>query len=239
MSEVIYLEGQVPLHSSGQRLDLCAAELFPDYSREKLKDWIKSGKLTLNGRTVKPNVKVLGGEQLLIEAELEVQGDWLPQDVPFEVIHEDSSILVVNKPTNLVVHPAAGNYEGTLMNGLLFRYPELANIPRAGIVHRLDKDTTGLMVVARTLSAQAHLVDQLQSRSVFRQYSAVCFGLPPAEGEVDAPIGRDPGNRKKMAVVKSGGKEARTHYRVEEFLGEFALLSLKLETGRTLSLIHI
>lgn len=217
---------------AGLRLDMVAAEMFPDYSRARLQAWIKSGELTLNQRTVKPNTKVVGGESLHLNAEPEAQGEWQAEAMALAVVYEDESLLVVNKPADLVVHPAAGNYEGTLLNGLLHHCPALQQIPRAGIVHRLDKDTTGLMVVAKTLKAQAALVAQLQARTVSREYVALVIGMPPGLGEVEAAIGRDPNNRKKMAVV-AAGKEAVTHYRVIAQLGPLAWLALRLKTGRT------
>lgn len=233
MTQSLSLQAQIPISASGQRLDQTCAELFPDYSRERLKEWIKNGQITLEGKKVKPNAKVCGGEKLVLEAELEPQGEWIAEDLDFEVVYEDEDIIVVNKPADLVVHPAAGNYQGTLLNGLIHRYPELIEVPRAGIVHRLDKDTTGLMVVARNLSSQAKLVEQLQARTVSRQYVAICLGAPPVEGKVDKTIGRDPNHRKRMAVVRSGGKEAITHFQLAERLGAYSLINLKLETGRT------
>ena len=233
MTEKIRLESEVPHTMSGWRLDQAAAELFGDYSRSRLQLWIKDGALTVDGETRKTRDKLFGGESLVLLTEHEEQGDWLPEEMDLDVVYEDEHILVINKPTDLVVHPAAGNYTGTLLNGLLHYIPDLINIPRAGIVHRLDKDTTGLMVVAKTLIAHTDLVGQLQERSVSRQYEAVVQGVMTGGGKVDAPIGRHPTQRKKMAVVSSGGKQAITHYRV---LGRFAThthVLLKLETGRT------
>jgi len=222
----------VPPESIGQRLDAAAAQLFPDYSRGRLQQWIKSGQLLIDGAIGQPKQKLRGGEQLTIDAELEEQGDWLPEAMALDVVFEDSAIIVINKPTGLVVHPAAGNRTGTLLNGLLHRYPELAQVPRAGIVHRLDKDTTGLMVVARTLPAQASLVAQLQARSVSRQYEAVVVGEPTGGGTVNEPIGRHPKQRKLMAVV-GNGKPAITHYSVIKRYAGYSHLAVKLETGRT------
>ncbi|WP_370977754.1 23S rRNA pseudouridine(1911/1915/1917) synthase RluD [Agaribacterium sp. ZY112] len=218
---------------AGSRLDAVAATMFPEYSRSRLKDWIKSGALRIDGRTVKPNTKLAGGEHLELDAELEQDASFEPEDIALDIVYEDDEIIVLNKPVGLVVHPAAGNWSGTLLNGLLFHCPELANIPRAGIVHRLDKDTSGLMVVAKTLNAQLSLIDQLQQRSVSRTYWAIVRGEPDKKGIIDAPIGRHPTQRVKMAVVKGTGKEARTHYRVTHKLSGFALVELKLETGRT------
>jgi len=233
MSSEIQLSARVPIEKSGNRFDVVAAEMFPDYSRSRIKKWIKEGDLALNGHTAKPNFTLSGGEMLTLNARTESEGAWLVEDISLDVVHEDDTIIVLNKPAGLVVHPAAGNWQGTLLNGLLFRYPELGDIPRAGIVHRLDKETSGLMVVARTLKAQHHLVSQLQDKSVNRCYRALVRGVCPSSGVIDAAIGRHPTARTKMAVVKSGGKEARTHYtRVEAFDG-FSLVELQLETGRT------
>lgn len=222
--------------AKGMRLDAVAATLFPDYSRGQLQSWIKAGELTVNGVGKKPNTKLTGGELLELNAQLQDVNDWQAEDIAIDVVFEDDHILVVNKPAGMVVHPAAGNYTGTLLNGLLFHYPDAKHIPRAGIVHRLDKDTTGLMVVAKTLQAQNHLVQQLQSRTVSRRYSAVVTGTLLSGGTVDAPIGRDTKHRTKMAVLDSEsdhGKEAITHYDVEKRFKHFTWVNLKLETGRT------
>lgn len=223
----------VPEEMMGSRLDFTATELFPGYSRSRIQSWIKSGDLTVNGSTAKPKDKMLGGEQLKLIAEMEEQGDWEPEEIPLDIVYEDDHILVINKPVNLVVHPAAGNRSGTLLNGLLFHCPDLINVPRAGIVHRLDKDTTGLMVVAKTLEAHADLVAQLQERTVGREYEAVVAGVMTGGGKVEAPIGRHPRQRQKMAVVDFGGKEAITHYRVIKRYANHTHVRLKLETGRT------
>jgi 23S rRNA pseudouridine1911/1915/1917 synthase len=233
MKHQISEEVRVPLSASGQRLDQVAAQLFPDYSRAKLQEWIKSAHLLVDGRSVKTNAKLIGGESIRLDIELPDEGEWESEAMDLDVVFEDDDILVIDKPAGLVVHPAAGNYQGTLLNGLLHAYPSLRALPRAGIVHRLDKDTTGLMVIAKTLPAQTHLVEQMQARSVSRKYVAFVVGVCPAEGTVDAPIGRDPKDRKKMAVVRSGGKEAVTHYRRLGRFGPFSLLRLRLETGRT------
>lgn len=233
MSEAVEYEASVPVTLMGSRLDFAAAELFPEFSRSRLQAWIKSGDLTVNGGAAKPKDKMLGGEQLRLVAEQEEQGDWQAEEIPLDIVYEDDDILVVNKPQNLVVHPAAGNATGTLLNGLLFHCPELINIPRAGIVHRLDKDTTGLMVVAKTLQAHADLVEQLQERSVSREYEAVVTGVMTGGGMVEANIGRHPKQRQKMAVLDFGGKEAITHYRVLKRYRNHTHIRLKLETGRT------
>lgn len=223
----------VPEHCSGQRLDQVAAELFGAYSRSKLQSWIKSGELTVNGEKAKTRDKMLGGEVLELEAELQEQGSWEPEDIALDIVYEDESILVLNKPTGLVVHPAAGNHTGTLLNALLHHCPGLINIPRAGIVHRLDKDTTGLMVVAKTLEAHTDLVAQLQDRSVSREYEAIAQGVMTGGGRVEGNIGRHPRQRTKMAVLQFGGKEAITHYRLIRRFTSYTHIRLKLETGRT------
>ncbi|WP_323847387.1 23S rRNA pseudouridine(1911/1915/1917) synthase RluD [Microbulbifer magnicolonia] len=233
MNDHLELDIQVPAHLAGHRLDQAAAELIPDYSRARLQSWIKGGQLTVNGAAARPKDKLFGGEQLRLRAELEPQGEWLAQALDLEIVYEDESLLVINKPAGLVVHPAAGNPDNTLLNGLLHHCPDLAKIPRAGIVHRLDKDTSGLMVVAKTLPAQADLVDQLKERSVSREYDALVQGRITAGGTVDAPMGRHRQNRLKMAVLDFGGKEAITHYRVQERFRAHTLLRCKLETGRT------
>lgn len=222
-----------PVSAIGQRFDVVAADLFPNYSRVQLKNWIKSGALTLDGQGAKPNTRLVGGERVELYTKPESDGEWQPEAMDLNVAYEDAEILVINKPAGLVVHPAAGNSDGTLVNGLLHRLPELQQMPRAGIVHRLDKDTTGLMVVAKTLTAQNHLVTQLQARSVSREYLAVVHGRCPLQGEIEAAIGRDPRNRKKMAVVEEGGKEARTRFQVVQRLGDCSVVQLQLDTGRT------
>lgn len=219
---------------TGCRFDQAAAELFPDFSRSRLQQWIKSGELTANGKTLKAKAKLLGGEQLQIQATLEEEGDWLPENIPLSVIYQDDDIIVLDKPADFVVHPAAGNWSGTVLNALLYHFPELSMVPRAGIVHRLDKDTSGLMVVARSLESQTRLVQQMQERSVKREYRAVLHGDLTQNGIVDAPIGRHPTQRVKMAVVsEAAGKEAVTHYSVRNHYEGFTFVDLRLETGRT------
>lgn len=223
----------VPADLFGSRLDQAAATLFPEYSRGRLQTWIKCGALTVDGRHAKAKQKLVGGERLMLTVEAEPQGDWLAEDLPLNIVFEDEHLLVVNKPASLVVHPAAGNASGTLLNALLHHQPELVNLPRGGIVHRLDKDTTGLMVVAKTLQSHQSLVEQLQARSVGRQYEAVALGRIMRGGTVDAPVGRHPQQRKKMAVLSRGGKPAVTHYEVKKRFSNHSYLQLKLETGRT------
>ena len=233
MKQQISQQNRISLDLCGQRLDQVAVILFPQFSRARLQEWIKAGQITLAGRPAKPNTKVAGGEMVQLEVELRDAGDWEAEDLTLAPVYEDEDLLVINKPANLVVHPAAGNEEGTLLNGLLHYLPDLQQMPRAGIVHRLDKDTTGLMVVAKNLQAQTHLVRQLQARSVTRQYVAVVVGPVPPHGQVEAPLGRDPFNRIKMAVVKQGGKEALTHFNRLARLGPMSLVRVKLATGRT------
>ncbi len=232
MAENISLKATIPEVLHGQRLDQALAELFPDYSRSRLQKWLKNGQITLNGQHARAREKVYGGEEVRVQATIEEEGDWQAEAIPLDVVFEDEHILVINKPAGLVVHPAAGNRSGTMLNALLHHAPELAQVPRAGIVHRLDKDTTGLLVVARSLPAQKYLVEQLQARAFLREYLAIANGVPVGGGSVDAPIGRHPVQRKRMAVVESG-KPALTHYRIRERFRHHSLLSLRLETGRT------
>ena len=214
------------------RLDQALAELLPAYSRSRLQQWLKAGQLRVNGQTWRPRDPVGGGETVSGELALETQTVALAQDIPLNIRYQDADLLVIDKPVGLVAHPAAGNRDGTLVNALLHHCPELATLPRAGLVHRLDKDTTGLLVVARSLRAHTALVEQLQARRIERDYLAVVNGVPVAGGRVDAPVGRHPVDRQRMAVTP-GGKPAVTHYRVLRRFRAHALLRVKLETGRT------
>lgn len=232
MAESISLQATVPFELGGSRFDQIAAELFPDYSRSRLQSWIKDGVLTVDGNTRKPKEKLFGGEVLAAQTTVENSDEWVAQDIALDIVYEDEDILVINKPAGLVVHPAAGHQTGTLLNALLHHCPDMAHLPRAGIVHRLDKDTTGLMVVAKTLIAQASLVEQLQDRSMGREYEAVSVGVMTGGGKVDAPIGRHHKDRKRMAVTDSG-KPAVTHYRVLDRFRGHTHIRCKLETGRT------
>lgn len=229
------LHAQIPQDKLGWRLDAVLAEIFSDFSRNRLQDWVKAGQVTLDGQLVtKPNSKVLGGEQVALQAVIEDEIEYIAQAIPLEVVYEDAAILVLNKPAGLVVHPGAGNPDGTLLNALLFHYPELRSVPRAGIVHRLDKETTGLMVVAKTVPAQTHLVEQLQRHEVERVYDAIVVGRVISGGKVDQPIGRHPTDRKRMSVIRTGGgKPAVSHYRVLERFREHTHVRVQLETGRT------
>ncbi|HCF2459220.1 TPA: 23S rRNA pseudouridine(1911/1915/1917) synthase RluD [Pseudomonas aeruginosa] len=232
MSDMIQRAAEVPFELGGQRLDQIAAQLFPEHSRSRLAGWIKDGRLTVDGAVLRPRDIVHSGAQLVLEAEQEAQGEWLAQDIELEIVYEDEHILVIDKPAGLVVHPAAGHQDGTLLNALLYHVPDIANVPRAGIVHRLDKDTTGLMVVAKTLEAHTKLVAQLQARSVSRIYEAIVIGVITSGGTIDAPIGRHGVQRQKMAVVDAG-KVAVSHYRVLERFRAHTHTRIKLETGRT------
>ena len=232
MPETEQYTAEIPLELSGLRLDQALAELFPDFSRSKLQSWIKEGHVLLDGEAQNPKRKVLGGEQVLLQAEIELETDCEPEDIPLDIVYEDESLLIVNKPAGLVVHPAAGHREGTLQNALLHHAPSLAGIARSGIVHRIDKDTSGLLMVAKTLKAHKSLVDQLQARDIDREYLALAQGYLTAGGTVDEPIGRHSTDRKRFAV-REDGKPSVTHYRIEERLPGHTLLRVKLETGRT------
>jgi 23S rRNA pseudouridine1911/1915/1917 synthase len=232
MSRLIQLERRAGPEQAGLRLDQAAAELFPDYSRARLQLWIRQGSLTVDGQAGRPAQRLAGGELLRLQAEPEPDQDVVAQALPLEVIHADAHLLVLNKAAGMVVHPAAGNPDGTLQNALLHHDPELAEVPRAGIVHRLDKDTSGVMVVARSLKAHASLVRQLQDRSMSRVYETVVHGLAARSGTVDAPIGRHPRDRQRMAVVERG-KAAVSHYRTLRHFRHFSHLEVSLESGRT------
>lgn len=223
----------VPAECGGLRFDAALARMLPEHSRSRLQGWMKEGLITLDGAAADPKRKVWGGEQVAIsEVSAPQEQAWQPEDIPLDVVHEDDAIIVINKPVGLVVHPGSGNWSGTLLNALLYRFPQVADVPRAGIVHRLDKDTSGLLVVAKTLQAQTALVRQLQARTVRRHYYALVAGQVLQDGLVDAPIGRHASQRTKMAVV-GGGREARTHYVIRERFTRCTLLECRLETGRT------
>jgi 23S rRNA pseudouridine1911/1915/1917 synthase len=228
----IQAQFDVPLEESGSRIDQVLARLMPDYSRARLTQWLTEGQILIDGAARKPKNKVLGGEKIVVNAELEPQIDWSAENIPLDLVHVDHDLIIVNKPAGLVVHPGHGNPSGTLVNALLSQFPELEEIPRAGIVHRLDKETSGVLAVARSLKAQANLVKQLKDRSMSRQYVALVYGHPNKEGTIDAPMDRHRLQRTKMAVVYSG-KPAVTHYRVTETTAHCAWVQVKLESGRT------
>ncbi|QYJ74394.1 MULTISPECIES: 23S rRNA pseudouridine(1911/1915/1917) synthase RluD [Shewanella] len=233
MTQEINLKSEISATQTGLRLDQAIAELFPDYSRTRLKEWILGGNVYVDGVVVtKPREKVLESQVIEIEATLEEEVAAEAQAIDLDIVYEDDHILVINKQAGLVVHPGAGNADGTLMNALLHHCPEIEHVPRAGIIHRLDKDTTGLMVVAKTVEAQTHLVAALQARDITREYEAIVLGTMTAGGTVDAPIGRHPTKRTHMAVHHSG-RPSVTHYRVAEKFRAHTRLRLRLETGRT------
>lgn len=227
------MSATVPAELGGLRYDQALARLFPQYSRNRLQAWLKSGHITLDGERVEARRPVTGGERVvLVPPPIPTAASPQAQRMPLKIVHEDRDILVIDKPAGLVVHPGAGQPDRTLLNALLAHAPQLAAVPRAGIVHRLDKDTSGLLVVAKSVEAQADLVKQLAERSVRRVYLAVVQGDPPASGIIDAPIGRDPRSRVRMAV-QHRGKPARTAFRVVERFGHAALVECRLESGRT------
>ena len=226
-------ELRIPLASAGARLDVALQQLLPEYSRARIQSWIRDGRVEVDGRVVQPKYIVAGDETVRLATEPRpAELAFAPEAIEIEIVFEDDSLIVINKPAGLVVHPGNGNWRGTLLNALLHHAPALAEIPRAGIVHRLDKDTSGLLVVAKTLTTQTDLVRQLQARTVHRQYIAVVHGVPAADGEVAAPIGRHPTQRTKMAVVASG-RAARTYFAVAERFARHSVLRCTLETGRT------
>jgi 23S rRNA pseudouridine1911/1915/1917 synthase len=223
----------IPMSMGGQRLDVALQQLLPEHSRSRLQAWIKAGLVTLNGEVTTAKTKMWGGEQITINPPHNAQENaFKPENISLNIVFEDDSILVINKPAGLVVHPAAGNWSGTLLNALLHHAPQLTDIPRAGIVHRLDKDTSGLLVVAKTLEAQTSLVRQLQARTVKREYRAIVWGQLWRNGTINQPIGRHSHARTKMAISRTG-KPAVTHYEVLERFGVHTYLRCQLETGRT------
>lgn len=232
----VHAEHTVTTEEAGQRIDKLAAELFSDHSRAQLQEWLKSGNLTINGSVEKPKYRVKAGDNLLLEAKLEQHGNDQPEDIALDIVYEDESVLVVNKPVGMVVHPGAGNWTGTLVNGLLFHYPNQAHLPRAGLVHRIDKNTSGLLVIGKTKAAQLELQEQLKDKTVYRHYQCIVAGDAPSltrQRTIDAPIGRHRTQRTKMTVT-SVGKPAVTHIMNITPLNEnYSLLDVQLETGRT------
>jgi len=227
------LELMAPVDCAGMRLDQVLSRLLPEYSRSRLQNWVDAGSVLVDGKTSESKAKLWGGERLRVTPRADpATAAYAAENFGLPIVFEDATLLVIDKPAGLVVHPGSGNWSGTMLNALLAHAPELEQVPRAGIVHRLDKDTSGLLVVAKTLTAQTDLVRQLQARSVSREYLALAAGHVKADGEVDAPIGRHPVQRTRMAVVP-GGKPARTHYRVREAFADATLLECKLDTGRT------
>ena len=231
-AQTLELSLTIPLEQAGQRLDQALAALLPDYSRSRLKTWIESGEVRVDGATMRPRDKVFGGETVLLKAVLPEETRAAPQDIPLVLVHEDKHVFVVDKPAGLVVHPGAGNPDRTLQNALLALDPKLARLPRAGIVHRLDKDTSGLLIVARTLKAHTALVRMLEAREIHREYEAICRGVMTAGGTIEAPIDRHPTDRVRMAI-RDGGRDAVTHYRVIRRFRAHTHVRVQLETGRT------
>ena len=228
------MSASVPMDAAGRRLDQALAGMFPEFSRSRLTAWIKAGDVRVDGEIALPRQIVRGGEKVVLRAELAPEVAMAPEAIALDIRYEDADVIVVNKPAGLTVHPGAGQPSGTLQNALLHHDPELAKIPRAGIVHRLDKDTSGVMVVARSLRAHTALVEQLQARDMHRQYVAIVYGSMIAGGSVDAPIGRHPRDRLRQAIVEEpAGKRAVTHYRVRERFRAHTLVECRLETGRT------
>jgi 23S rRNA pseudouridine1911/1915/1917 synthase len=224
----------IPQSLAGSRLDQALPKLLPDYSRSRLQGWIKDQHVRVDGEAAIAKQKVWGGEK--IEVQPQASPDdmaFTPEDIPLDIVFEDEHILVINKPAGMVVHPAAGNWQGTLLNALLHHVPQVKDLPRAGIVHRLDKETSGLLVVAKTIAAQTSLVRQLQARTVKREYRAIVWGEVWQNGKVETQIGRDPRSRTRMAVTRVGGKPAITHYEVLERFAVHTYLRCRLETGRT------
>jgi len=233
MTNTLTLTGIIPDDCAGIRLDQALAQLFSDYSRGQITKWIKAGYVLIDGKILRPKDSVIWGEQVEINAQIEaVDEKWQAEAIQLDIIHEDQDILIINKPAGMVVHPGAGNHQGTLVNALLHHSPPLEGVPRAGIVHRIDKGTTGLLMIAKTLQAHNSLVSQLQARTVQREYQAIAMGVMTAGGTVDKPIGRHHTERKRMAITNTG-KPAITHYRVEQRFRAHTHIRCKLETGRT------
>lgn len=231
-SKKSHLTLTIPENHANERLDQALAKLLPAYSRTQIKEWIDNGLVQLNGQPVKAKLRLRGGEVIEVEVSERLQPSWEAQDIPLNIVYEDEALLLINKPVGLVVHPGAGNSDQTLLNALLHHAPELKNLPRAGILHRLDKNTSGLLVVAKTTAALQNLSQQLKKRTLLREYQAIVYGTMISGGTVDAPIDRHHLQRKRMAVVETG-KPAVTHYRIAEKFRAHTRLLVRLETGRT------
>lgn len=232
MNELIQIDTVIPEEMSGKRLDQALAKLLPEHSRARLQGWIRDGYVLIDKKIMRPRDKIQGGEQVEIQAEIEVQISASPENIPLEIIFEDEYLIIINKPAGLIVHPGAGNPQHTLMNALLHHDQKLDQVPRAGIVHRLDKDTSGLLVIARTPQSHTSLVKQLQTRDMHREYVTIVSGVMTAGGTIDQPIGRHPKHRTRMAIVKNG-RTAITHYRIIRKYRHHSQLQVNLETGRT------
>lgn len=228
----IHYEFTIDDSFADMRLDHVLATLIPEHSRARLQEWIKSGEVLVDGQAAKARNLVKGNESIVIDAEAPAQPNYNAQEISLDFIHVDDDLIILNKPAGLVVHPAAGNYEGTLLNALLFHFPELAQVPRAGIIHRLDKETSGLLIIARNLTAHTQLIKQMREHEIEREYIALATGHLTAGDTIDAPLARHTQHRTKMAVNENG-KPAVTHYRVIKRYGDFTLLRVNLETGRT------
>jgi 23S rRNA pseudouridine1911/1915/1917 synthase len=222
----------IPEDLAGERLDRALARMFPEYSRTRLKDWLVAGFVTVDGGAMRPKDVVAGGERVRLQPQESLSVTSEPEAIELEVVYEDDAVMVVNKPAGLVVHPGAGNLRGTLMNGLLHRVPALADLPRAGIVHRIDKDTSGLLLVGKRLTSHTDLVRQMSARTISRHYAAVCAGVLTGGGTIDAPIARHPVDRLRMSV-QDEGRPAVTHYRVLQRFAAHTYISVRLESGRT------
>jgi len=222
----------IPEIHANKRLDQALAKLMPDYSRTQIQEWIATGSILVNGNLAKAKTKIKGGETVLIEATVKSQPQWEAQAIPLHIVYEDATLIIINKSVGMVVHPGAGNADRTLLNALLHHAPQLQSLPRAGIIHRLDKDTSGLLVIAKTLAALKSLSHQLKKRTLLREYQAIVYGTMISGGTINAPIDRHPLQRKRMAIVETG-KNAITHYRVAEKYRAHSRLKIRLETGRT------
>jgi len=232
MTEKIHHSFTIPDHLGGLRLDQAIVKLLPDYSRTQIQDWIKAGSILLDGAPAKAKQLVIGSEMVVIDAAPKIQPAWKAQDISLNIVFEDDALLVINKPAGMVVHPAAGNPDQTLLNAILHHCPDLHKLPRAGIVHRLDKDTSGLLVIAKTPIALSDLIKQLKAHTITRIYQSIVSGMIISGGTIDAPIGRHPIQRKRMTVTDAG-KTAITHYRVVEHYRGHTRVKVQLETGRT------